>query len=103
MIAIALMLAAVQSEATADRLNFEYTSCLFAASRAAHRDGQSLGEFRSTLARSCLKEEAALRVEGVVALVGRGESQGAARKTIEQAIADGRAAVVEAYSWGTQN
>jgi hypothetical protein len=100
---VELMIYAAQPLDDADQLAAAWTKCLFAASRTAQAQGQSLNAFQATLSYSCLGEEAAVRRATVAALVARGESRDVAQESISRAIAEGREAVIRAYSWGTAN
>lgn len=98
----ALLFLAVQPLDRADAANEAWTKCLFATSRAAHSEGQSLAEFRSTLSRSCLGEENAAKAALIPILVGRGQDRAAAEASVARTLLQGREAVVEAYSYGLQ-
>lgn len=83
----------------ADALNETLTKCLFAAARAAGEEGQSADRFRARLRQSCLTEEASARAAAVSILMRRGLSRTEAEGNIDQALRQGRDAVLQAYSY----
>ena len=94
-----LLMFASQSVDRADMLNEALTVCLFATSRSAAAQGQSLDQFRGTLSRSCIAEESAVRGALIPILVGRGQSSAAAERDIDQTLREARGYVLQAYSY----
>jgi hypothetical protein len=94
-----LLLFGAQLVARADELNAALTKCLFATAREAHAQGEAADRFRATLGSACLAEEASMRAAAVSILVRRGVARAAAEAKIDETLRNGRAAVIQAYSY----